>query len=108
MVRLKQAHQKTDEPFGLIKPMEQRETAKPSGLQSLPPTDEALEINIKRVHYVAIMWKNCITGTPPELNLLEYGWDKDDESLRPIMLPDGTDVAPEKVLQMTRCKCSPY
>ena len=22
------------------------------------------------------------------------------------MLPDGTDVAPEKVLQMTRCKCS--
>ena len=52
------------------------------------------------------MWKNCITGTPPELDPVEYGWEKDGESLRPIMLPDGTDVAPEKVLQMTRCKCS--
>ena len=83
-----------------------KKTAKPPALQSLPPTDEALEINIKRVHYVAIMWKNCITGTPPELDPLEYGWEKDGESLRPIMLPDGTDVAPEKVLQMTRCKCS--
>ena len=83
-----------------------KKTAKPPALQSLPPTDEALEINIKRVHYVAILWKNCITGTPPELDPLEYGWEKDGKSLKPIMLPDGTDVAPEKVLQMTRCKCS--
>ena len=83
-----------------------KKTAKPPALQSLPPTDEALEINIKMVHYVAIMWKNYITGTHPELDPLEYGREKDSESLRPIMLPDGTDVAPEKVLQMTRCKCS--
>ena len=83
-----------------------KKTAKPPALQSLQPTDEALEINIKRAHYVAILWKNCITGTPPELDPLEYGWEKDGESLRPIMLLDGTDVAPEKVLQMTRCKCS--
>ena len=83
-----------------------KKTAKPPALQSLPPTDEALEINIKRVHYMVILWKNCITGTPPELDPLVYGWEKDGESLRPIMLPDGTDVAPEKVLQMTRCKCS--
>ena len=75
-------------------------------LQSLPPADEALEINIKRAHYIAILWKNCITGTTPELDPLEYGWEKDGESLRPNMLPDGTDVASEIVLQMTRCKCS--
>ena len=83
-----------------------KKTAKPSALQSLPSTDEALEINIKRLHYIGIIWKNCITGTPPELDPLEYGWENDAEFLRPIMLPDGTDVAPEKVLQMTRCKCS--
>ena len=76
-------------------------TAKPPALQSLPSTDKSLEINIKRVHYVAIMWKNCITRTPPELDPLEYGWEKDGKSLRPVMLPNGTDVAPEKVLQMT-------
>ena len=74
---------------------------KPPAIQSLPPTDDALEINIKRVHYVAIMWKNCITRTPPELDPLEYGWEKDGKSLRPVMLPNGTDAAPEKVLQMT-------
>ena len=83
-----------------------KKTAKPPALQSLPPTDAALEINIKSVHYVTIMWKNSITGTPLELDPLECGRQKDSESLRPIMLPDGTDVAPEKVLQMTRCKCS--
>ena len=83
-----------------------KKTAKPPALQSLPPTDEALEINIKRAHYVTILWKTCITGTPHELEPLEYGWEKDGESLRPIMLPDRTDAAPEKVLQMTRCKCS--
>ena len=83
-----------------------KKTAKPPALQSSPPTDEALEINIRRVHYVGIMWKNCITGTPPELDPLGYGWEKDGKSLRPIMLPDGTDVAPEKVLHMSRCKCS--
>ena len=47
---------------------ETKKTAKPPALQSLPPTKEALEINIKRVHYMAIMWKNCITGTPSELD----------------------------------------
>lgn len=83
-----------------------KKSAKPPALRSLPPTDEALEMNIKRAHYVAIMWKNCITGTPPELDPCNYGWERDGESLRPIMLPDGTDIAPERVLQMTRCKCS--
>ena len=73
-----------------------KKTAKPPALQSLPPADEALEINIKRVHYMVILWKNSITGTPPELDPLVYGWEKDGESLRPIMLPDGIDVAPEK------------
>ena len=69
MVRLKQAHQKTDEPFGLTKPMEQR---KLQNHQHYKVYHEALEIIIKRVHCVTIMWKNCITVTPPELDPLEY------------------------------------
>ena len=51
------------------------------------------------------MWKKCVTGIPPELDPCDFGWERDRESLRPIMLPDGIDVAPEQVLQMTR-KCS--
>ena len=76
MVRFKQAHQKKRRTIWINKTDGAKKTAKPPVLQSLPPTDEALEINIKRAHYVAILWKNCITGTPPELDPLEYGWEK--------------------------------
>ena len=84
-----------------------KKSSKPPALRSLPPTDEALHENIKRAHYVAIMWENCVSGCPPELDPCDYGWERDnvDQSLRPKMLPTDVDVAPEEVLQMTRCKC---
>jgi len=84
--------------------MEQK-NAKPLTLRSLPPMDEALELNIKRAHFVAVMWKNCIGGILPELDPCNYGWEKDGDSLRPTMLPIGREVAPEIVLQITRCNC---
>ena len=70
-------------------------------LRNLPPTDEALELNIKRAHFVAIMWKNCVTGFPPDLDPCQYCWEKreDGKSLTPTMLPKGVDVAPEEVLR---------
>ena len=48
-----------------------KKAANPPALKSLPPTDEALELNFKRVHYASIMWKNCDPGNapPPKLNL---------------------------------------
>ena len=82
-----------------------KKSANPPTLKSLPPTDEALELNIKRAHFQAIMWKNCVTGILPALDPLDFGWERDGDSLRPSMLPVGRDVAPEAVLQMTRCKC---
>ena len=39
-------------------------SAQPPTLKSLPPTDEALELNIKRAHYQAMMWNKCIAGQP--------------------------------------------
>ena len=85
-----------------------KKSAKPPLLKYLTPTDEALELNIKRAHFVAIMWKNCISGCPPNLDPCDYGWEKreDGESLTPTMLPDGVDVAPEEVLKITRCNCA--
>ena len=44
-------------------------SAKSPALRGLTPTDNALEINIKQSHYVAIMWENCVTGNPTQLNL---------------------------------------
>ena len=85
-----------------------KKSAKPPALRSLPLTDEALEMNIKRSHYVAIMWGNCVTGNPYQLSPCEYGWERNEgeESLRPTMLPAGTKVAPDKILQTARCKCA--
>lgn len=37
-------------------------TAKPPALKFLPPTDEALELNICRVHHQGILWDKCVLG----------------------------------------------
>lgn len=85
-----------------------KKSAKPPALKNLPPTNEALILNIKRAHYVAFMLQHCITGCPPVLDPCDYGWEKREngESITPTMLPRGVDVAPEQVLKMTRCNCS--
>lgn len=41
-------------------------TAKPPLLRCLPPTDPALELNIKRAYYQAIMWHKCVDGQLPK------------------------------------------
>ena len=43
-------------------------SSKPPALCSLPPTDPALELNIKRAHFQAIWWINCIDRHPPPHN----------------------------------------
>lgn len=43
-------------------------SAKPPTLRSLPPTDEALQLNIKRAHFQAMMWNNCTSGKPPRMD----------------------------------------
>ena len=40
--------------------------ANPPTLKSLPPTDEALELNIKRAYYQAMLWQNSVYGIPPD------------------------------------------
>ena len=42
-----------------------RKSAKPTALKSLPPTDDALRENIKRAHFTAALWKNCLSGNLP-------------------------------------------
>lgn len=43
-------------------------TSKPPSLRSLPPTDEALELNIKRARYQRLVWESCLNGNPPNLD----------------------------------------
>ena len=86
---------------------ESSRNSKPPSLKILTPTKEALELNIKRAHYTAILWNDSITVIMPNLDPCDYGWEKDINGfLQPVMLPKGVPVAPEEVLTMTRCKCS--
>lgn len=45
-------------------------TVKPPQLRSLPPTNQALELDIKRVHYQAMMWHRFV-GHPSSEDLCE-------------------------------------
>ena len=85
-----------------------KKSSKATTLKSLPPTDETLKENIKRAHYNAALWYNCITGIPPQMNPCDYGWggNEDGTTLSPIMLPKGVPIAPEEVLKITHSKCA--
>ena len=43
-------------------------SAKPPVLRSLPPTDAALELNVKRAHYQSVLWHSCSDGKMPNID----------------------------------------
>ena len=70
--------------------------SKPS-LKALPPTDEALHLNILRSRYQSIMWHNALNQDFDTLDPCFYGRGKDEtsKSLYPVMLPPETKIAPD-------------
>ena len=52
------------QPIWLAKTNRSELFAKPPAFKSLPPTDDALALNIMRSYYVALMWRNCLSGKP--------------------------------------------
>ena len=46
-------------------------SAKPPSLKSLPPTDEALTLNILRSHHQGMLWNHCVDGQLPDIDPLE-------------------------------------
>ena len=40
-------------------------------LKSLPPSDDALELNIKRAHFQTAIWKSSLCPDPPQLDPLK-------------------------------------
>lgn len=78
-------------------------------LKYLPPTMEALKLNIKRAHYQTAIWKNVRMIEPAgELNPEDHGWDKDtaNRCMVPTELPPDILLAPEYLLKVTYCGCS--
>ena len=76
-------------------------------LCTLPPTDEALELNIKRAHYQTMVWYACLQHDPPCADPCHYGWLWLGKRCRnKDMVPSGVNTAPEQVLRNTRCNCT--
>ena len=80
-------------------------------LCTLPQTDEALELNIKRAHYqtmfMVLLQSDPPCIDPPCIDPIDYGWEPDHETrtIKPVILPNGVHAAPEKVMRNTRCTC---
>ena len=68
----------------------------PPALKSLPPTNEALEMNIRRAHYTAILWNESISGFMPNMDPCQLGWETVNKSLMPIKLPMEWELLPKK------------
>ena len=60
-----------------------------------------------RSQYVAVMWRNCLSGKPPALDPCKFGLDLANNwiQLRPHMLPDHVEISAEEVLKMIRFRC---
>ena len=69
--------------------------------------DPALELNIKHAQFQRIIWGACLQNDPPSLDPCKYGWEKEEgtKTLQPIMIPKGTEAAPDEVLRSTKCNC---
>lgn len=74
---------------------------------SLPPTTETFLENVKRAHLQTMMWK-CEDACPPDVDPLQYGWQRDDSMMKspqPITVPSNIPHAPPNILKLIRCSC---
>ena len=76
-------------------------------LASLPPTREAFELNVKRGHCQAAIWKYALLADPPNIDETDYGYDRIDDykTLEPTMLPPGVEVVPPEIRKLISCGC---
>ena len=77
-------------------------------LQSLPPSSQAFEENVKRAHLQASIWKAALEPDPPVMNACDYGWVRDEHftSLQWLTVQQERQFAPEEVLKMIQCSCA--
>ena len=76
-----------------------------SKLKSLPPSHGAFVQHVHRAQHQVIMWKSTTQSDPPDLDLIQYGWQKSEDgaTLYPTTLPAGVSTAPATILQLNTC-----
>lgn len=75
-----------------------------TSLDSLPPTQDALHLHIRRSHYQTFIWKKAIEPRPLLPSPQSNGWIIDDGDLKPqLMTKEPVSAA---CLQLAFCGCS--
>ena len=71
--------------------------------EKLPPSEAALREAVVRAHYQAMAWCNDIVANPDLPSPEGYGWERKDDSWRPIMT--SVQPAPQAIIELVRCDC---
>ena len=76
-----------------------------SKLKSLPPSHDAFVQQVHRAQHQVIIWKSTTQSDPPDLDPIQYGWQKSEDgaTLYPTTLPTGVSTAPVTILQLIKC-----
>ena len=49
-------------------------------LKCLPPTTDAFAQNVYKAHLQASIWRSVLSPHPPDIDVTQYGWSKDETS----------------------------
>jgi len=65
-------------------------------MKCLPPTTEAFAQNARRAHLQAAIWRSALSSHPPSVEVIQYGWSKNEASktLMPVTTPSDVALAP--------------
>ena len=72
------------------------------------PATESFEQNVHKAHHQVAHWYSAVSGEPPPLNAVDYGWEADNTNicLIPQNMADVVAYAPEYILKLIRCGCA--
>ena len=84
------------------KKMSKKRVTSAPDLKCLPPITEAFAQNVYRAHLQASIWRSVLSPHPPDIDVTQYGWSKDETSktLVPVTTPSDVALAPPYVLEM--------
>jgi hypothetical protein len=72
--------------------------------ENLPPTSDALKLQIERAHFLASVWKQANVVIPVLPSPVTMGWSLDGDRLIPLIIT--LDPFPQTGLDMISCQCS--
>ena len=69
----------------------------------MPPTQDALQQHLMRVHFQSMVWKQAITPIPVLPNPVDMGWKLHNGELKPMLMT--IDAIPMTCTNIVFCKC---